>query len=155
MEMQIYRTELNERHHNILVKEGEVTYEDDILNSPGKVDKLMRLAFRMDKRAEEYVYIIGLNSASKVLGIFETSHGAVNRTVLRTREIFIRLLLVGASGFMVVHNHPSGRTSPSKEDKDITEKIKKVGELLDIPLIDHVIIGENGRYFSFAEEKVL
>ena len=55
---------------------------------------------------------------------------------------------------MCFHNHPSGSTKPSKEDRIITDRIKKAGELLGIKLLDHIIIGDNDEYYSFAENEV-
>ena len=93
-----------------------------------------------------------------MLGIFEVGHGTVNACLLHTREIMIRNVLCGASAFIVVHNHPSGELSVSKDDISTTEQLKKAGELMEIPLLDHIIIGredEKETYYSLKEHGLL
>jgi DNA repair protein RadC len=82
------------------------------------------------------------------------SSGGISGTVLDTRVIFQGALLANASSLIIFHNHPSSNLKPSKADKDITNKIKKAGELLDIILLDHLIITEHS-YYSFADEGIL
>lgn len=81
----------------------------------------------LDRRAEEYVYVVGLTTKTQALGVFEISHGAVSASICNPREIFIRLLLCGASTFVMIHNHPSGDTNPSKADRMDCTKIKRSG----------------------------
>ena len=72
--------------------------------------------------------------------------------MIGVRELFQKLILVNAAGFVFAHNHPSGDPTPSKEDADLTEKIKQAGKVLDVQLFDHIVIGDR-IYYSFAEEK--
>lgn len=81
--------------------------------------------------------------------MFEASHGTVNASFVNPREIFIRLLLVGASAFVVSHNHPSGDYTPSKEDIHITRRLKECADMMGITLLDHIIIGDG--YSSLKE----
>lgn len=104
-------------------------------------------------RAEEYVYVMGLDTKGNILGIFELSHGSVDCSIVSVREIFTRLLLCGTSRFIMAHNHPSGDPSPSREDIEVTSRLKSAGEMLQISLVDHIIIGED-HYFSFKEDKL-
>ena len=143
-----YRTEL-ENDLNILVKEKSVNYETENFTNPSIVVDTMRNIFRIDKQTEEYVYAIAVNSKGKPIGFFEISHGSVNMSVVNPREIFIKLLLCGASKFFLVHNHPSQDCTPSKEDFNVTKRIKECGSLMGIILQDHIIVG-NG-YYSFHE----
>lgn len=66
--------------------------------------------------------------------------------------IFQRLLLIGATAFVVVHNHPSGDPTPSLQDREVTEKLKKQAELMEIAMLDHVIIGWNTFFSIFSNE---
>ena len=75
-------------------------------------------------------------------------------TVVAARDVYREALRLGASGVVVVHNHPSGDPSPSPEDIATTGKLAEAGKLLEVDLIDHIIIGHHG-YFSFAEKKML
>ena len=79
------------------------------------------------------------------------SLGTVNASLLSTRDVFMEALKCRASNIMLLHNHPSGDPRPSRQDIIITQKMKEAGELMDIPLIDHIILGD-GTYTSFKEK---
>lgn len=149
-----YRTELNEDKLNILVKESSVGYDfDGELNSPEKIVQMMNSLYNMRNMAEEYVYVLATDTRCNPLGVFEVSHGSVDCSVVNPREIFIRLLLCGATKFFLIHNHPAGSTHPSAEDIKLTERVKSAGELIGIRLLDHIIIGDS--HFSFSAEKYI
>ena len=80
--------------------------------------------------------------------------GTINTSLVHPREVFKRALLNNASNIMVAHNHPSGDPNPSKEDIQITERLKEAGNLLGINLLDHIIVGED-KYISLKEKGVL
>lgn len=105
----------------------------------------------MDLDHEEF-WIILLNRANKVISKEQISAGGVSGTVVDAKIIFRKTLdIAPASSIILCHNHPSGNLRPSQADIDITQKLKKAGETLDISILDHLIIGENG-YYSFADE---
>ena len=89
--------------------------------------------------------------SSSIIGVFEISRGTVAASLLSAREILIRMLIVGATHFLICHNHPSGHLQPSKYDVDSTKNIVNAGRTIGIPLVDHLIIGD-GRYVSLLEE---
>lgn len=134
-------------------KTYNVLKELAICNSPQIVYKLMRDYVKLVELAEEEIYVIAMNTKSRVLGLFMVSHGTVNATVSSPREIFHRALLIGAVNIILVHNHPSLDTIPSADDEMVTIKIKEAGNLLGIKLLDHIIVG-NG-YYSFREHNKL
>lgn len=150
MRITIYRTELDENRHNVLVKEKAVNYTSESINSPQSVIDMLNTVFRLNRQAEEHVYMIALNTKGKVLGVFEISHGAVSQSFCGSREIFISALLCGASGIILAHNHPSGDVTPSKEDVRVYQRIKEAGELIGVNLLDNIIVGDT--YFSFTEQ---
>ena len=152
MRITTYRTEISENQHNILVKENSCNYPVESLNNPQSVTEMLNTVFRLNRQAEEYVYMIALNAKGRPLGIFEISHGTVNQSICSTRDIFIKALLCGATGIILAHNHLSGDTTPSKEDIAICNKVKEAGKLLNIGLLDNIIVG-NG-YYSFTENKI-
>lgn len=95
-----------------------------------------------------------LNRANRVLGIYELSTGGISGTVADSRLVFAAALKLGSSKIIISHNHPSGNLKPSKEDENLTARLKEGGRLLDIPILDHLIITREG-YFSFADEGLL
>ncbi|MGK0387319.1 MAG: DNA repair protein RadC [Maribacter sp.] len=104
----------------------------------------------MDLPHEEF-WILLLNRANKVIGRERVSIGGVAGTVVDAKIIFRKALEMLASGIILCHNHPSGNLSPSHADLEITKKLKRAGETLEINILDHLIIAEN-EYFSFADE---
>lgn len=152
MRITTYRTELNEDQHNVLVKENSCNCPVDSLSNPQSITEVLNTVFRLNKQAEEYVYMIALNTRNKPLGVFEISHGDVNQSICNPREIFIKALLCGATRIILAHNHPSGDTTPSKDDMTIYQRIKESGKMIGVNLLDNIIIG-NG-YFSFMENEM-
>ena len=78
--------------------------------------------------------------------------GTINSSITHTREIFKEAYLLSASSIVCLHNHPSGNTTPSKEDILFTEKLIKTGNIQGIPVVDHIIVSDNS-YFSFYENQ--
>lgn len=146
-----YRTELDENKHNVLVKEKAFNYQCNNLSSPESIVELLNECFRLNKMAEEYLYMIALDTKCHPLGVFEVSHGTVNSSLVSPREIFIRAILCGATYIILSHNHPSGVVTPSKEDREVYKRIKESGKLIGIELLDNIIIGDG--YYSFLEHK--
>ena len=98
--------------------------------------------------------ILCLNRANKVLGWACISRGGMTSTVADPKVIFQIALKTCASSIILGHNHPSGNTKPSESDIRLTNKLKKAGSSLDLPVIDHLIITADS-YFSFADEGML
>lgn len=156
MRINFYDTRL-EDYRTVLVKEKAVNYKtDDSVNicSSAYVVEMMNSIASLNVMAEEYCYMLALNSRAKLLGVFFISKGSVNQTQVNPREVFLRALLVGASLIVLCHNHPSGDAKPSKMDIILTHTFKEAGELLGLPLVEHIIIGEND-YFSFMDKGLL
>ena len=148
-----YRTELDADRHNILVKESAVNYNYNSLDNPSSIENMINDLVGLNRLAEEYVYMVALSTSFKVLGIFEVSHGSVNLAITNPREIFIRILLSGASSFVICHNHPSGACNPSQEDIKVTKRLKDCAALMGVSFIDHIIIGSS--YYSFKENRYM
>ena len=96
-----------------------------------------------------------LNRANRVLGIYPLSTGGITGTVADTRLILSVALKTAATNIMLCHNHPSGNLKPSRQDEELTSKIKEACKLLDITLIDHLIISPEKTYLSFADEGLI
>lgn len=104
------------------------------------------LVDKIGKEEVEHFYVIGLNQSSSVVFVEEISTGGIDQTTVDVRRIMRAAILNNATQIACAHNHPSGNTKPSRYDDDITEKIRKAGELMNIRLIDHIIIGYAGFY---------
>lgn len=107
----------------------------------------------MDLPKEEF-WIILLNRANRLIKKEQISSGGVSGTVADPKIIFKAALEQYASSVILVHNHPSGNLKPSQADIDLTAKMKSAGKLLEIPVLDHIIFGDEG-YLSFADEGLL
>ncbi len=103
---------------------------------------------------QEHLYVMLLNTRQALIRDVLISKGTVNATLASPREIFIEALRCQAVGIILVHNHPSGDSTPSREDCLLTRKIHEAGSLVDIRLLDHVVIGDNN-YCSFKKEGML
>lgn len=110
-------------------------------------------SYLADSNYEEF-YIILLNRANEILGIHKISEGGTSGTVVDPKKVFKLALVKHASGIILCHNHPSGNMRPSHQDQNLTEKLKKSANLMEIALLDHIIVGQNN-YFSFADEAIL
>lgn len=95
-----------------------------------------------------------LDTKLKLLREVKVSEGILNQALIHPREVFKEAIKESAYALILVHNHPSGDPSPSEQDIDITQKLKKASEILEIPILDHVIIGE-GLYFSMKERGII
>ncbi|MBI1757049.1 MAG: DNA repair protein RadC [Fimbriimonas ginsengisoli] len=103
---------------------------------------------RFEKR--EHFFAILLNTKNGIIRSLPVHIGTLDASLVGPREIFREAIREGASSLIVAHNHPSGDPTPSQEDRDITGKLAEIGEMLQIPLLDHVIIGER-RFHSFRD----
>jgi len=100
---------------------------------------------------QECFFLLTLNSAHNVISVSIISIGLVNKTVVHPREIFCKAISDRASAIIVCHNHPSDAVIPSDEDKQVTAEIFQAGEIIGIPLIDHIIFSKSG-YTSLRKQ---
>lgn len=103
----------------------------------------------------EQFKVMLLNKSNKVLGIYKLSTGGISGTVADPKLIFAAALKANASNIILCHNHPSGNVKPSQADEQLTAKIKDAGRYLDLPVMDHLIISTEDKYYSFADEGLL
>ncbi|WP_251624085.1 JAB domain-containing protein [Odoribacter lunatus] len=143
-----------------LVSEIKVTYSPKVRakdrfcihDSKDAYDLLMKDAFREETiEYKEYVKVILLNRANRVLGIYSLSEGGMDTTVIDVRLILQVALLTHSAAFILAHNHTGGQLQPSTLDNAITEKVKKAATLLNIILHDHLIVSKEG-YYSYTDE---
>ena len=129
----------------------DVTYEDiiDCSNLKNIIRYFNYLC--KDKKQEEF-YVLYLDKKKKLIDKKKLFIGTIDYSLAHPREIFKMAYILSASYIICIHNHPSGDATPSSNDMVLTEKIKDIGNLHAIPLIDHIIIG-NDNYYSFYEDK--
>ncbi len=136
-----------------LVREPDLAQSEPVhIRGPQDVHALLRE--RANGELGEVFYVVTLDAQSRVIGQHEVTRGTLNSSLVHPREVFLRAVADCAAGIIVVHNHPSGDPTPSADDRSITKQLVDAGRILDIPVYDHVVIG-NGRYVSFAEAGLL
>lgn len=123
--------------------------QDEPLNSPQEVARylLPRLSFL----SQEHFLTLHLNTKNRLLGMETITIGTLDSSLVHPREVFKGAIRQSSAALILAHNHPSGDPQPSKEDLHLTRRLKESGELLGIPILDHVIIG-NQNYYSMKEE---
>ena len=127
--------ENDEDYNSIQIKNKQVS-------SPIIVNEINRI-FKLDRKAEEYVILICLDSKNYINSIFEISHGGIASANLDISNILKRALLSNSPKIILCHNHPSGDVSPSKKDYILTDQLFDASETVGIKLLDHIIIGHN------------
>jgi len=124
------------------------------ISDPQKVVALAKEIYSDLDADQEHFAVLALNKANTVTGFKVIHSGGIDESVVCLPLIFRYALLLGATSIIAVHNHPSNRTEPSREDIAVTIKIKSAGEMLGIKLLDHIILaGEN--YLSFREKGLI
>ncbi len=129
----------------------EMTDSDVICDTPKVLNKILAYTGKYDR---EVFSVVLLDVKNKVTGIYQASIGLLDAALVGPREVFKEAVKNMAAKIIISHNHPSGDTTPSKADIEMTKKICQAGELLGIPVVDHIIIGKN-RYTSFVEEGLI
>lgn len=118
--------------------------------SPEQIFNIFRF---LANETKEYFITIHLDGKNRILCIDQVSAGSLNQSIVHPREVFKTALVSSAAAIVLMHNHPSGDPTPSREDTEITRRLKEAGDLLGIRVLDHMIIGET--YMSFVEMGLL
>jgi DNA repair protein RadC len=136
-----------------LVREGQLpSYEQRIRSSRDASRLLATYLAGVDR---EHFVVLLLDQKNQVIGFHTVSMGSLTASIVHPREVFKAAILANAAAMICGHNHPSGDVQPSREDRAITLRLVDAGKLLGISVVDHIIIGGDGRYFSFADEGLL
>lgn len=102
-------------------------------------------------RRQEHFLSISVNGANEVMSVRVVTIGLINKSQVHPREVFADVLAERASAVIIAHNHPVGEVKPSKEDREVTRRMKEAASVLGINLLDHIIFNRKG-YYSFVEE---
>src|SRR6266542_3048024 len=136
-----------------LVREGRVPCYNQQIRSAVDASTLLH-TYLADVDREHFVIIL-LNQKNRVIGINTVSIGSLTASIVHPREVYKSAILSNAASIICGHNHPSTDCQPSREDRAITTRLVEGGKLLSISVLDHIIIGGEGKYFSFADEGLL
>lgn len=139
-----YSTRLDDARIPMLVKEKAVNYQPEgnyKILSPGFIARLFNDVFDAQNQPQEHVYLACFCKKS-LRGVFEVNVGGTNYSIVDTAAVIRDVLLTGASGFVIVHNHPSGDTVPSKDDMESTRRIREISRCLALNFYDHIIMGK-------------
>lgn len=136
-----------------MVKEKSIKYEKRKITSPSDAEILCRNF--LDDSDREKLIAISLDTKNQPTNINVVSIGSLNSSIVHPREVFKLAILSNANSIIISHNHPSGDPTPSREDINITKRLKECGELIVINLIDHIIIGDEGSFTSLKEKGII
>ena len=126
---------------------------------PGKPLRSSEDVFRhfrdsLEKEKRELFYVVLLNNKNRKIREVKVSEGSLTASLVHPREVYNPVIRESAAAVIFVHNHPSGDPAPSPEDLEITRRLKEVGDVMGIRVLDHVVIGRD-RYFSFSDRGLL
>lgn len=150
-----YKMKLDEMRYPYIQEAAKYAVAGEMpkLRNPMSIAAFMAEEVGLKYDAEEHLWALAFNTKNRLIGMFEVSHGTVNASLSSTRDIYMKLLMLGAVYWVAVHNHPSGSTEASEADVRVAKQMKDAGELLNISLMDNIIIGDG--YLSFRENKIV
>lgn len=135
-----------------LVREKSFLFPIRKVTGPEVLFKLVKPFLLNEDR--EHLLLVCVDTKNQPTSISTISVGSLNSSVVHPREVFKAAILTNAHSIFLAHNHPSGDASPSREDIGVTQRIAECGELLGIPLLDHIIVGD-GSYLSFKDKSLI
>ena len=135
-----------------MVKESSFLYQTCQILSPSDAYEMIKE--QLEGLDREQFIIACLNTKNEPTNITVVSVGSLNKAIVHPREVFKTAILSNAASIMAFHNHPSGETTPSQQDIQLTKRLYEAGELLGIKLLDHLIIGD-GTFTSLKEKGYL
>lgn len=148
---------LFEKYHLEAVREKGRYYDisKKVTSPESAVEMIETLEPLFLNAPEEWFVALFLNTKNEYLNHEVISKGSLNASIVHPREVFKRALCYNAASIMVFHNHPSGNTTQSREDENITKRLVEGGNILGIHVLDHIIIAYGDSYLSFKEEGLL
>lgn len=139
-------------YETLTIKEEITNYisPNERYTSPQQIFETFKF---LNNETKEYFFTLHLDGKNRIICIDMVSVGSLNQSIVHPREVFKTALLSSAAAIILLHQHPSGDPTPSREDMEITRRLKEAGELLGIRVLDHIIIGET--FMSFVERGML
>jgi DNA repair protein RadC len=136
----------------VLRRDSSVRVADKRADTPSSAVAILRA--HIGEADREHFVALYLSARNLIIGVHTVSIGTLTASLVHPREAFKAGILLGAAGLIAAHNHPSGDPAPSPEDREATRRLQRAGELLGIPVLDHLIIGRES-YFSFRESGLI
>lgn len=136
----------------MLVRDKKIETDTKFINSSDDANKLLQSYLNGVDR--EHFVVILLNRKNGIIGINTVSVGDLSSSIVHPREVFKPAIVAGAATIIVAHNHPSGDPAPSRDDINVTKRLKEAGDILGIGVLDHIIIGD-GCYVSLKARDLL
>ena len=133
-----------------MVKEPPI-YSEEPMNSAEAAVKVLHDTFRDYDR--EVICLVNLNSNLQPINLNIVSMGALDQAMFHPRELLKSTVLSNAASVIIMHNHPSGKLTPSPQDIAMTDRLQQIFSLMGIDILDHVIIGDGDKYYSFREHE--
>jgi len=137
-------------YEKLTIQEGTAEY---VANTISNAQAVYALFSFLQQETKEHFIALHLDAKNRILCIDRVSAGTMTNSLIHPREVFKTALLSSAASLLLIHNHPSGDPTPSRDDILITEKLKGAGEIMGIAVLDHVIIGDG--YVSLKEKGYL
>jgi DNA repair protein RadC len=140
-------------YETLTIKEEITNYlsPKERYTSPEQVYETFRFLM---KETKEYFFTLHLDGKNRIICVDMVSVGSLNQSIVCPREVFKSALLSSSAAIILLHQHPSGDPTPSREDMEITRRLKEAGELLNIRVLDHVVVGD-GSFVSFVERGLI
>ena len=148
----IRKIELRFKDVMLICDEDQAVYGETVTCS-NEVSRLVNILIGYE--VTEVFLVFMLDTKNRVISYQETSRGGMNACALKPADVFRGAIGAGASAIIAAHNHPSGEPSPSQEDVQFTRRMVRAGELIGIQVLDHIIIGKDGEFFSFLDTGML
>lgn len=148
-----YDIEIDRTNKYKLVRVGGKKVTKEIVEYPEDAFRIINEFCRLGYKGEENCYIFAMNGIS-IMGVFLIQRETMDNCGMNRKNILSRLLLIGASGCIIMHNHPSQIAKPSKEDFEMFEELKKSFELMDITIIDFMLICKYN-FYSFLNHDII
>jgi DNA repair protein RadC len=135
---------------DFVLREVEVDYGKTRISGWHEAQKLFR--HFIGNKPQEHFGVIFTDTKNGVLHYAEITKGIANAALVHPREVFRPAIALNAVGIFIGHNHPSGDPLPSNEDNAVTQRLKTAGEYIGIQVMDHIIIGSEGNYYSYKQD---
>ena len=129
-----------------------------IVSNPQAVHEVLSKVLSAESevdRMKEHFWVVGLNTRNAIQYIDLASLGTLSSSLVHPREVFRFAILKAVSSVIVSHNHPSGDPEPSEDDLAITRRLTEAGKIVGIEVLDHIVIGTRGSFYSFKEKGVI
>lgn len=146
---------MNAHRFNLVMEEDRTFQYARPVTDPDAVYQFLTDELKLDKRPEEHFIILSLDTHNKIIGVFDNTCGGASACAISPAEVFRVGLASNATALIIAHNHPSGDPTPSDADDETTARLRAGGEIVSIPVVDHIIVGDHSYYDYMMESSIL